>query len=250
VPQGLTDDDIPSMIAMADSYVKTGAFDEAIEMFQKALAMDPDNMSIKKKLTGVYSKYAGLPVSGVAEAEAKKKEEVAKKKAEEEAKKKREDEEKKRKADAEAGKKAEEAKKKKEDEEKKKKDEEAKRKTEEDGRKKKEDEEKKKRDEEARKKKEEEEKKKKAAASQEELVDDEYSDDFVTVTTAEIFVKQGLFTEAEKILGKILKKDPANIEAKMKLDEMKKMQQETEQKGENVMDEAVEKGKQSKVSYI
>jgi hypothetical protein len=36
----------------------------------------------------------------------------------------------------------------------------------------------------------------------------------------------------------------------MKLDELKKLQTETEQKGENIMDEAAPKGKQSKVSYI
>ena len=42
-----------------------------------------------------------------------------------------------------------------------------------------------------------------------------------------------------------------NIEAKMKLDEIKKMIDETEEKGVNVKDEEIpKKGKQSKVSYI
>jgi tetratricopeptide (TPR) repeat protein len=253
VPPGPSDDDIPSMIAMADSYVLSGSFDEAIEMYQKALAMDPGNTSIKKKLTEVYSKYAGMPVAQApSDAEAKKKEEEAGKKAEEEARKKKEEEDKKKRAEEEAKKKADdEAKKKKEEEDKKKRaEEEAKKKADDEARKKKEEEDKKKKAEEEAKKKREEEEKKKKAAADEELVDDEYSDDFVTVTTAEIFIKQGLFTEAQKILNKILKKDPANIEAKMKLDEMKKLMAETEAKGENVMDEKIEKGKASKVTYI
>jgi tetratricopeptide (TPR) repeat protein len=257
VPQGPSDDDIPSMIAMADSYVKSGAFDEAIEMYQKALAMDPANQSIKKKLNEVYSKYAGMPVAGAPDQEAKKKEEEAKRKTEEEMKAKKEEEERKKKDEAQKKKAEEEAKKKKDDEDRKKKDEEARKKTEEESKRKKEEEDRKKKDEEAKRKRDEEEKKKrdedekkKKASADEDITDDQYSDDFVTVTTAEIFIKQGLFTEAEKILGKILKKDPANIEARMKLDEMKKLQTETEQKGENVMDEEVKKGQSSKVTYI
>ena len=218
-----TKDDIPALIAMADSYIKTGSFDEGIEMYQKALTLDPNNDQLKKKLNEAYSKYAGVPAPGSAEA-----------------KKKKEDEEKKKKAEAD--------KKKKEDDEKKKKDEEDK--------KKKEDEEKKKKESAA-----------KAAApppkeapgdkpaekeeEEEEFIEEEISDDFVTVTTAEIFMKQGLYSEAEKILRKIMKQDPANIEAKMKLDEIVKLKAETEQKGVNVKDnDAPKKGKQSKVSYI
>ena len=53
-----------------------------------------------------------------------------------------------------------------------------------------------------------------------------------------------------EILEKILKKDAANIEAKMKLDEIKKMIDETEVKGVNVKDE--EKPKKGKliVKYV
>jgi tetratricopeptide (TPR) repeat protein len=254
VPQQPMDDDIPALIAMGDGYIKSGSFDEAIEMYQRALAMDPNNQAIKKKLNAVYSQYAGVPVVSPAEAEYKRRDEEDKKKRTEAIKKEEAEREKRKKEDdARRKKEEEENKKKKEtDEKKKKEDDEARRKKEEEERKKrdKEEEEKRKREADAKKKKEEEEKKKKPEPVQEESVDEELSDDFVTVTTAEIFIKQGLFTEAEKILTKILKKDAANIEAKMKLDELKKLQTETEQKGENIMDEAAPKGKQSKVSYI
>ena len=254
VPQQPMEDDIPALIAMADGYIKSGSFDEAIEMYQRALAMDPNNQEIKKKLNAVYSQYAGVPGGGSAEAEAKKRDEEDKKKRAENIKKEKEEREKRKKEeDAKRKKDEEENKRKKEAEEKKKKEEEeARKKKEEEDKKKRdrEEEEKRKKNAEAKKKKEEEEKKKKAVPAQEEAVDEELSDDFVTVTTAEIFIKQGLFTEAEKILTKILKKDAANIEAKMKLDEMKKLQAETEQKGENIMDEAAPKGKQSRVTYI
>jgi tetratricopeptide (TPR) repeat protein len=265
VPQTPSEDDVPSLIAMADNYIRTGSFDEAIEMYQRALAMDPDNSDIKKKLTVVYSQYAGVPAPDSPEAQKKKREEeekkrraeAIKKQEEESAKKKKDEEDRKKKEEEAKGKKEEEEKRKKEEEEKRKKYDEAKKKEEEAGKKEEEEkkkkaaeEEKKKKDEEAKRKKEEEEKKKKPEAGGDEVVDEALSDDFVTVTTAEIFIKQGLFTEAEKILSKILKKDSANIEAKMKLDEMKKLQQESEQKGENVMDEDMPKGKQSKVTYI
>ncbi len=238
-PHPAVDDDVPALIAMGDNYVKTGSFDEAIEMYQRALAMEPDNQQIKKKLTDLYSKYAGTTVSGlhVEEEERKKKEEEAKKKAEEERKKK--EEEAKKKAEEERKKKEEEAKKKAE-EERKKKEEEAKKKAEE---------EKKKKEEEARKK-EAEKKKQESIKTEDESVDIGISDDFVTVTTAEIFIKQGIFTEAEKILKKIINQDPSNIEAKMKLDELQKMIAETEQKGVNIQDQDNKKGPQSKVTYI
>jgi len=257
VPAAPSEDDVPSLLAMADSYVKTNAFDEAIEMYQKALALDPKNTVIKTKLTEVYSKYAGMGVQDAAEAEAKKKEaEAKKKKHEEEQKKKKDEEDAKKKAEEDKKKKHEEEqdRKKAEEDAKKKAEEERKKREEEDKKKKHEEEQKKKKEEEERKKKEEEEKKKRQKeeeAAGEEL-DEDLGDDFVTVTTAEIFIKQGLFTEAEKILKKMLKKDPANIEAKMKLDELEKLVAQTEKTGHNVMDEEDDgkKGKHSKVSYI
>jgi len=48
-----------------------------------------------------------------------------------------------------------------------------------------------------------------------------------------------------------MKQDPSNIEAKMKLDEINKLINETEETGVNVKDdEEPKKIKQSKVSYI
>lgn len=208
------EDDVPSLVAMGDSYIKTGSFDEAIDMYQKALNMSPGNEEIKEKLNKAYSQYAGMPTGGFdfGAADTKRQEEENRKKEEE-------------------------AKKKKDEEDKKKKDEEAKKKKEEEDKKKKEEEEKKKKDEEAKKKKEE-----PAAAKAEESIEDDISDDFVTVTTAEIFIKQGLLTEAEKILAKIVAKDADNIEARMRLDELKKL------KGDDDKGGGDKKG--SKVSYI
>ncbi len=248
IPPEHTEEDVPGLIAMADSYIKAGSFDEGIEFYQKAQELDPENEQIKKKLNEAYSRYAGVPAPGSAEAEKaqkekKKKEEEDRKREEEEKKKKEKDKEKEEK------KKKEEENRKREEEEKKKKEKdkekEEKKKKEEEDRKREEEEKKKKEKEDAKKEKEEE-------AEEEEFVEEELSDDFVTVTTAEIFVKQGLYSEARKILNKILKKDPSNIEAKMKLDEIGKMISETEEKGKNVKDEenTGKKGKKSRVSYI
>ncbi|HPD18550.1 MAG TPA: tetratricopeptide repeat protein, partial [Candidatus Goldiibacteriota bacterium] len=91
-PQPAINDDVPALIAMGDNYVKTGSFDEAIEMYQRALAMDPDNQQLKRKLNDLYTKYAGVSVSDMhVEDTAKKKAEEERKK-EEEAKKKAEEE--------------------------------------------------------------------------------------------------------------------------------------------------------------
>ena len=245
-PPKHTEEDVPGLIAMADSYIKAGSFDEGIEFYQKAQELDPKNEQIKKKLNEAYSRYAGVPAPGTAEAEKAQKE---KKRKEEEDRKKKEEEERKKKE------KEQEEKKKKEEDKKKEAEEEKKKKEKEQEEKKKKEEDKKKEAEEEKKKKEkeqEEKKKKEEEEEEEEFVEEEISDDFVTVTTAEIFVKQGLYSEAQKILEKILKKDPSNIEAKMKLDEISKLISETEEKGKNVKDEenAGKKGKKSRVSYI
>ncbi|MCX7698361.1 MAG: tetratricopeptide repeat protein, partial [Candidatus Goldbacteria bacterium] len=238
-PQPTAEDDVLALIAMGDNYVKIGSFDEAIEMYQRAFALEPNNQLIKKKLTDLYSKYASTSITGHIDEETRKKAEEERKKAEEEARKKAEEEARK-KAEEEARKKAEEARKKAEEEARKKAEEEERKKAEE---------ERKKKEEEA-KRKAEEEKKKESLKSEDESVDIEISNDFITVTTAEIFMKQGIFTEAEKILKKIIKQDPSNIEAKMKLDELLKMIEETEQKGVNIQDMDTKKSSQSKVTYI
>lgn len=255
-------EDVQSLVAMADNYMKSGSFDEAIEMYQKASALDPHNSSIKEKLTKAYSQFAGTGLSEITEQEEAKKVAELKKRAEEDAKNKaaadarkkeedsklREFEEARKKADDEK-KKADEETAKKNAEASKKSDEEAKKKMEEESKKKAEEESKRRAEEQ--KRKEETEKKKKT--DEEEAVEIEISDDFATVTTAEIFMAQGLYSEADKILTKILKKEPANIEAKMMLKKIKDMEQETETTGHNVKDDEEPPpagGKHSKVSYI
>ncbi|MFP4467327.1 MAG: tetratricopeptide repeat protein, partial [Candidatus Goldiibacteriota bacterium] len=123
--------------------------------------------------------------------------------------------------------------------------EEDRKKKDEEDRKKKDEEDRKKKDEEDRKKKDEEDRKKKDEEDDEAVDESGLSGDFVTVTTAEIFIKQGLLEEAEKILKKIIKENPENIEAKMKFDEIKKRRDK-----KDGGDDKPGKGKASKVSYI
>ncbi len=245
-------EDVPALIAMADSYVAGGSFDEAIEMYQQAASLDPGNQDIKNKLNFVYSKYAGLPPVDI---NAKKKSEEDNKKKEAEEYKKKTEEEKKKKEDEERRKKEEEQKKK-ADEEKKKKEADEHRKKEEEQKKKVEEEKKKKEDEERKKKEADKAKTMKADKTEEIIDNDDIGNDFITVTTAEIFMKQGLLSEAEKILNKIVNKDMNNLEARMKLEELKKIKDqddksaETEEKKPDKDDDQGKKGKQSKVSYI
>ena len=262
-------EDVIALVAMADNYMKTGSFDEAIEMYQKASALDPHNSSIKEKLTKAYSQFAGTGLTEITEQEEAKKVAELKKRAEEEAKKKAAEEERKKEDDRklrefeEARKKAEEEKKKTEaskksaDEEAAKKAADTAKKAEEDAKKKADEDAKRKTDEEAKKKAEEQKKKeeadKKKKSDEGDALDIEISDDFATVTTAEIFMAQGLYSEADKILTKILKKEPGNVEAKMMLNQIKKMEEETEATGHNVKDDEEPPpagGKHSKVSYI
>ena len=268
-PGESTREDVQALIGMADNYMRTGSFDEAIEMYQKASALDPHNKELKDKITKAYSQFAGTGVSEIAAEEEAKKAAELKKRVEEDAKNKaaetarKKDEDMKLKEFEEAKKKVDEAKKKGEEETAKKAAEEAGRKAEAEAKKKTDEEAKKKADEEAKKKADEEKKKaedqkkrdetEKAKKDEGEELGVEISDDFATVTTADIFVKQGLYSEADKILTKILKKEPGNIEAKMMLDEIKKMEQETEATGHNVKDEEeppAAGGRHSKVSYI
>ena len=236
-----TRDDVPSLIAMADSLVKTGSFDEAIEMYQKALALEPGNASIKNKLNRAYSEYAGVPLPdpAVAAREAEKKN-----RADEEARIRMEKEESEKK-------KAQEAAKSKEDDEKKKHEAQAK-----EEQRKKEEDDKKKIEAQAAKKKEEEElakrraEEKKKAEAPAPVEEPEISDDFATVTTAEIFMKQGLLTEADKILKRILVRDPENMEAKMRINELKKLMAEMGEEAPKPGKEDDKGPKGGKVSYI
>lgn len=270
-----TKEDVPSMIAMADALVKSGAFDEAIETYQKALTLDPGNEKIKTKLNMAYSQYAGVPLPdpAVAEAEHKRKQEIEKiRKIEEEKRKieyedimKKEEEKKneqdrakaeqdmadKEKAEKERSEK-EKADREKADREKAEREAEEKNKIEAEKNKKKDDEQKAKKEENIVKKKPEEKNEKQDSGHEETIEEPEISDDFVTVTTAEIFMKQGLLTEADKILKRILAKDGENMEARMRLDELKKMIVDfPEEEAKPAKGKEEDKGtKASKVSYI
>ncbi len=56
-----------AQVAVADQYVKQGLLDEAIEIFQQLLDVEPENAEVKTKLNKVYSALAktGTDLSGV-----------------------------------------------------------------------------------------------------------------------------------------------------------------------------------------
>jgi len=271
-----TGEDAPGLAALADSMIASGSFDEAIELYQRALALDPANPEIKSKLNAAYTQYAGVPMPSMASedaekakraaeeadaeraAEAKQKQEELARQMEAERRRREEEETEKEKAEEEKKKSDAENAKRKQQELMEKMEADKKRAAEEAEAKRREKEEEEKRKREAAeaeekalakiKQKEAEEAKKKEleAASGEDSIDSgDIAGDFGTVTTAEIFIKQGLLNEAEKILAKIAAKEPDNIEAKMKLDELRK----TLDKG-GKDDDKPGKGKASKVSYI
>ncbi|MCD4813808.1 tetratricopeptide repeat protein [bacterium] len=48
------------MLNIADTYVQQGSLDEAIEIYQKILKSDPKNINVKNALTRVYAMFAGI----------------------------------------------------------------------------------------------------------------------------------------------------------------------------------------------
>jgi len=263
-----TKEDIPALLSMAESFINSGSFDEGIELFQKAILLDPGNPQIKKKLNAAYSQYAGIPETPVVDEQAAAKEEEIKRKKEEENKRKEEEEVKKKQKELTAELESEKKKRAQEEENVKKRQQDLIKKMEEDKKKRAEEEEKKRKnkeeeeknaikDTEDRKKKDDEQRKK--TADEERKRDsiesprgqsvpetDESALDFVTVMAADIFMKQGLMTEAERILKKIALKEPDNAEAKLKLEDILKRHDHQGKKAEAA--ESVKK--QSKVSYI
>ncbi|MBN2754124.1 MAG: tetratricopeptide repeat protein [Candidatus Goldbacteria bacterium] len=263
-----TKEDIPALLAMAESFINSGSFDEGIELFQKAILLDPNNPDIKKKLNAAYSQYAGIPAAPVVDEQARAKEEQIKKQKEEENRKKEEEEVKKKQKELTAELESEKKKRAQEEENVKKRQQELMKKMEEDkkkraeeeeqNRKKKEeteksllrdDEDRKKKDDEHRKKTADEERKRdyiESPRGQNAAETDESVLDFATVMAADIFIKQGLMSEAEKILKKITAKEPDNAEAKSKYEDIMKRHNLQAKK-----EETAEPGKkQSKVSYI
>jgi len=63
---------------------------------------------------------------------------------------------------------------------------------------------------------------------QEDQIVGDHQDEFMTVTVAEIYTKQGLLNEALKIYQKILEIEPGNLEAQAKKNELEATLQEQE----------------------
>jgi tetratricopeptide (TPR) repeat protein len=269
-----TKEDIPALLAMAETFINSGSFDEGIELFQKAILLDPGNPQIKKKLNAAYSQYAGIPETPAVDEKAAAKEEEIKRQKEEDNRRKEEEEVKKKQKELTAELESEKKKRAQEEENVKKRQQDLIKKMEEDKKKRAEEEENKKKNEEAGRNKKEEEKNaikeredikkkddehRKKTADEERKRDsiesprgqsaaeaDESALDFVTVMAADIFMKQGLMAEAERILKKIALKEPDNAEAKLKLEDILKRHDHHGKK-----EESAESGKkQSKVSYI
>lgn len=60
-------EDVSVMLNVADTYVQQGALDEAIEVYQKILKREPNNQKVRTALTRVYAMFAGLnPETAVA----------------------------------------------------------------------------------------------------------------------------------------------------------------------------------------
>ncbi|MEW6516489.1 MAG: tetratricopeptide repeat protein [candidate division FCPU426 bacterium] len=60
-------DEMSVMLNMADTYIQQGALDEAIEIYQKILKREPNNQKVRTALTRVYAMFAGLnPETAVA----------------------------------------------------------------------------------------------------------------------------------------------------------------------------------------
>jgi tetratricopeptide (TPR) repeat protein len=60
-------EDVSVMLNVADTYIQQGALDEAIEIYQKILKREPNNQKVRTALTRVYAMFAGLnPETAVA----------------------------------------------------------------------------------------------------------------------------------------------------------------------------------------
>lgn len=60
-------EDVSVMMNVADTYIQQGALDEAIEIYQKILKREPNNQKVRTALTRVYAMFAGLnPETAVA----------------------------------------------------------------------------------------------------------------------------------------------------------------------------------------
>ncbi len=187
-------DDTQMMMNLADTYVRQNSLDEAIEIYQKILKADPNNKKVKKALTGVYAMFAGINPENAELAKASGQDVVVSRDEREEQREQREARER---AQREAQVRSHRS----------------------------------------------------AAAetpmaakssaqkreffesvgnTKEDQIDGEPQDEFMTVTVAEIYTKQGLLSEALKIYQKILEIEPGNQEAQGKKQELQKSMTEQE----------------------
>ncbi len=182
------------MLNMADTYVQQGSLDEAIEIYQKMLKKDPNNQKVKNALTRVYAMFAGInPETAVSR---KAPASAAPKSSREEKDEQRVQREARERALREAQVRVQRS-------------------------------------------SPAEPPPAKTAAKQDELLQtignapgDEVAgdnqDEFMTVTVAEIYTKQGLLSEALKIYQKILEIEPGNMEAQVKKQQLEKKMAEQE----------------------
>jgi tetratricopeptide (TPR) repeat protein len=206
------------MLNIADTYVQQGSLDEAIEIYQKILKSDPNNEKVKSALTRVYAMFAGInPETAVARKATPVK--PATPKPADEKEEQRVQREARERALREAQVRAQ------------------------------------------RSSVPEPKNPTKGSAKEDEMLQsigntrgDEIAgdnqDEFMTVTVAEIYTKQGLLNEALKIYQKILEIEPGNMEAQVKKQELEKKMVEQEklnQKSQKAASEAkTEPAKESK----
>jgi tetratricopeptide (TPR) repeat protein len=188
-------DEAKVMLNLASNYLKQGSLDEAIEIYLKVLKNDPNNEEVKTLLTRAYAMFAGVnPEAAVA----------------------------KKSPPAKPGPRPEEA-----------------------------DDQKVQRDAQMRAQREAQVRTQRSTAApdasapskaptqepdlmqhagsqQEDTIAGDHQDEFMTVTVAEIYTKQGLLNEALKIYQKILEIEPGNLEAQLKKKELESTMAEQE----------------------
>ncbi|NTV52177.1 MAG: tetratricopeptide repeat protein [Candidatus Firestonebacteria bacterium] len=84
-------------------------------------------------------------------------------------------------------------------------------------------------------------------AKEDEIAGD-HQDEFMTVTVAEIYTKQGLLNEALKIYQKILEIEPGNLEAQMKKQELENTMAEQERLRQQSEEAARKKAEEEKMA--
>ncbi len=190
-----TQDDAQMMMNLAETYVRQNSLDEAIEIYQKILKNDPDNEKIKKALTRVYAMFAGInPEKAVSTRASGQAATTASGDEREEQRIQREARER---AQREAQVRSQRSTAT-----------ETPVTTKSSAHKR--------------------EFFESVGSTREDEIDGEQQDEFMTVTVAEIYTKQGLLSEALKIYQKILEIEPGNQEAQVKKQELQKKMTEQE----------------------